>query len=60
MGAAVSSATGKWRPVYADLPIVRHCVCDKPTTYRDDEGDLACLRCGRPVKANETDKARTL
>ncbi len=51
---------GRWT-VYAELPIVRHCACDKPTTYRDDEGDLACLRCGRPVKAaDETDEARTL
>ncbi len=42
---------GGGRPsLYATLPIVRYCACDKPTTYRDDEGDTACFRCGRIVK----------
>ncbi len=45
------------RTVDAELPIVRNCVCDKPTVYRDDEDDEVCMRCGRMVKVTTEAKS---
>ncbi len=33
--------------VYADVVVVSRCACDVPRPYTDDEGDLACDKCGR-------------
>lgn len=35
--------------IYSQPVVSRVCACDTPHTYVDDDGDVNCMKCGRPT-----------